>query len=493
MSERRDDRGTRAADLRKISAAGALPVEHDQLAPRERAVGIWSVGATGKRTATRAAAATRTVHACRGYAPRGDEFVGLDDVAAGALEVANRQMAAGPVRARQHAAVRGDADGRPAAARSWEVAKPEYRGEHRLGSDDRPPVALAAKGVVLALGREVQRQLHAVKADEPRVVEPFEAEAVGRDARLDAAHRQVVEDSLILRVQPVLADAEIHRGGGNGVAHAAHIRPGEPLHHHVGPVAVRATQITLVGQPDTDRERCRHANPPTAPNYYTWSTDDVTAMLNYAGVGRSATGHGAAGIHDEVPDECDECRWMAEGRCAAVARRPGAAALRIPLVAAIGLEGPVRRLRSQIGRRPVVLGAAGDPASHRYGLPRLPRQRDDPALDLLRLDDAHHGDVHCGHADSRAVHAAGLAGRHRHGSQYHDRHSRRATRVGLGVRDADHAARHLPADRRRPKLRGGRLYRPATGSGGRSRQPHRPAGSLARVTERESPRLRTSP
>ena len=76
------------------------------------------------------------------------------------------------------------------------------------------------------------------------------------------AHRQVVEDALILRMQAVLADAEIHRGGRNGVAYATHVGTGEPIQHHVRPVAVRATEIALVGEPDTDRKRFRHANPP---------------------------------------------------------------------------------------------------------------------------------------------------------------------------------------------------------------------------------------
>src|SRR5206468_12797079 len=94
MSERRDDCGTRAADLRKISAAGALPVEDDPLAACERAVGIRGVEPPGQGAATCAAAATRTVGACRGRAPRGDELVGLDDVSAGALEIGDREAAA---------------------------------------------------------------------------------------------------------------------------------------------------------------------------------------------------------------------------------------------------------------------------------------------------------------------------------------------------------------------------------------------------------------
>jgi len=53
-------------------------------------------------------------------------------------------------------------------------------------------------------------------------------------------------------------------------------------------------------------------------------------------------------------------RRMAARRGAAMACRPGAGRLRLSLVAAIGLEGPVGRLRSQVWRRALVLGAAGD-------------------------------------------------------------------------------------------------------------------------------------
>src|SRR5262249_8499161 len=115
-SERRDDGRTRAADLRKISAAGALPVEDDPLAARKRAVWIRIVRATGQRAATRTAAATQAVDARRGRASRGGEFVRLDDVATGALEIGDRQATGGAIPARQAPAGRGEGHGRSARA-----------------------------------------------------------------------------------------------------------------------------------------------------------------------------------------------------------------------------------------------------------------------------------------------------------------------------------------------------------------------------------------
>src|SRR5690349_20886467 len=97
MSERRDHRGTGAADLRQVAAAGALPVEGDAVAARERAVRIGVVGPTGQRATTGAAAATRTIGAGGRRSTRGDELVRLDDGRAGAFQIGERQAAAGPV------------------------------------------------------------------------------------------------------------------------------------------------------------------------------------------------------------------------------------------------------------------------------------------------------------------------------------------------------------------------------------------------------------
>src|SRR3989442_9093069 len=110
----RDDRGARAADLRKISAAGARPGEDDPRAACERAVGIRGVEPPGQGAATCAAAATRTVGACRGRAPRGDELLRLDDVSPGAPEIGHRDAAARAVRPGHYAPLWGDAGGRPA-------------------------------------------------------------------------------------------------------------------------------------------------------------------------------------------------------------------------------------------------------------------------------------------------------------------------------------------------------------------------------------------
>ncbi len=107
---------------------------------------------------------------------------------------------------------------------------------------------------MLALGGKVQRELHAVKASELLVIEGVDAEAIGRDARPDAAPSEVVENAPVLRVQPVLTDTEVDRAGRHGFAHPPNVKAGELLHHHVRTVAVCATQIAFVGEPDTDRK-----------------------------------------------------------------------------------------------------------------------------------------------------------------------------------------------------------------------------------------------
>src|SRR5690349_20167966 len=63
-------------------------------------------------------------------------------------------------------------------------------------------------------------------------------------------------------MQTVLADAEVQGGRLHRVAHPAHVGAREVLAHHVRPVAVRAAQVALVGEPDADRERHSRSLPP---------------------------------------------------------------------------------------------------------------------------------------------------------------------------------------------------------------------------------------
>src|SRR5262249_58768474 len=53
----------------------------------------------------------------------------------------------------------------------------------------------------------------------------------------------------------VLADPEVHGADREGRDHAPHGLQGEAIDGGIGPVAVRAAQITLVGEPDPHRER----------------------------------------------------------------------------------------------------------------------------------------------------------------------------------------------------------------------------------------------
>src|SRR3989304_4606342 len=75
----------------------------------------------------------------------------------------------------------------------------------------RPPVARTPEGVVLPLGGEVQRELHAVEPLDGLVGQDLEAQAVGGDARLDPALPQRVQDGAVVGVEAVLPYAEIHR------------------------------------------------------------------------------------------------------------------------------------------------------------------------------------------------------------------------------------------------------------------------------------------
>src|SRR5262249_17590638 len=73
------------------------------------------------------------------------------------------------------------------------------------------PVAGATERVMLPLGRKVEGKLYAVESLDRAVGQPIEAQAVGRDARPDTPVPDGVEDAPILRMKPVLSDAEIER------------------------------------------------------------------------------------------------------------------------------------------------------------------------------------------------------------------------------------------------------------------------------------------
>src|SRR5262249_40797381 len=103
-----------------------------------------------------------------------------------------------------------------------------------------------------------------------------------------------------------------------------------------------------------------------------------------------------------------------------MATRARADPLWLSLVAAVGMESAVGRLRPEVRGRALVLGPSGDPVPDRGRLQELPRERHDSALDFLWLDDADHRDLHRFDADPRTRYTAGLAGCDRHGGQHHD-------------------------------------------------------------------------
>src|SRR5262245_48106760 len=131
-SEARDHGRAGAAHLRKILARAALPVEDDPITAHKRAIGIRRVRLPHQRAASGTTAAAWTARTGHGPAARFLELSRLHDVRAGSLEIGDRETAAGPVRAGHDSTVRGDANGRPAAARAREI-EPEHTGEHRLG------------------------------------------------------------------------------------------------------------------------------------------------------------------------------------------------------------------------------------------------------------------------------------------------------------------------------------------------------------------------
>src|SRR5215831_3282888 len=126
-----------------------------------------------------------------------------------------------------------------------------------------------------------------MEASELLVAEGVDAQAVGGDARLDRAGGEIVEDAAILRVEPILAHAQIHRARGDGVAHPAHVSTREPVDDHVGAVAVRTAEVALVGESNPDRERHGCSAPFSLLYYGARSAKDVTGMLNCPGGPRS--------------------------------------------------------------------------------------------------------------------------------------------------------------------------------------------------------------
>src|SRR5262249_39030575 len=68
------------------------------------------------------------------------------------------------------------------------------------------------------------------------------------------ASGEIVEYAAILRVEAILAHAQIHRARRDGVADPAHVSTREPLDEYVGAVAMRTAEGALVGESNPNPE-----------------------------------------------------------------------------------------------------------------------------------------------------------------------------------------------------------------------------------------------
>ena len=112
---------------------------------------------------------------------------------------------------------------------------------------------------MLALGREVQRELDTVEAltatsARAWMLRPLEVMLVLRPRA-----PQIVEDRRVLAVKPVLAHAKVHRAHGDALAHPLDVGRRSAGGRPVRPIAVRAPEIALVGEPEpTEKRTTRH-------------------------------------------------------------------------------------------------------------------------------------------------------------------------------------------------------------------------------------------
>src|SRR5437667_9720343 len=124
-------------------------------------------------------------------------------------------------------------------------------------AEDEPPVAGPAPGVLLGLGREVERELHVAQPAKLFIVEHARAVAVGGEGDDEPARVQLVEDRPELRVQPVLAGPEVHGADREAVANPAHVGERETIDPLRVAVAVRAGEVAVVRESETNREARR--------------------------------------------------------------------------------------------------------------------------------------------------------------------------------------------------------------------------------------------
>src|SRR5262249_33584646 len=109
---------------------------------------------------------------------------------------------------------------------------------------------------------KIERELDAVESFDVGIRQDRDAAPIRGDRRLDVERPEVVEDCSVLRVQTVLADAQVHRAHGKGPTNVLDVGEREALDGDVGPVASGTGRIALVGEADTHGECGPCGSPP---------------------------------------------------------------------------------------------------------------------------------------------------------------------------------------------------------------------------------------
>ncbi len=118
---------------------------------------------------------------------------------------------------------------------------------------DQFPIALPALCILFGLRGVVERELDVVEGTQLMVFQNSNAMTVGSDGELDRLRSQVGQYCLEVGMHAVLAGAEIHRPYGQAFHHGLHLIQRKTIRASRIAVAEGAGQITLVGEPEPER------------------------------------------------------------------------------------------------------------------------------------------------------------------------------------------------------------------------------------------------
>src|SRR5919109_1478804 len=107
---------------------------------------------------------------------------------------------------------------------------------------------------MLLLGWKVERELDTAKALKLGIGEHLGAETVRGNAGDDAPTCQKVQDGVIVGMEAIFSNSQIHRLHRDAVAHPLNILQAQALDDHIRAIAMGAPEIAVVGQTDADGE-----------------------------------------------------------------------------------------------------------------------------------------------------------------------------------------------------------------------------------------------